>query len=392
MDCWSHDGEAGSPLVSVSHFQGGSGTDEYHLVVVPREYASIETQLDRLERAYRGVLDSAGLSTGTAALRRFFCSDLHNQAEALSRCPIARPTDAEEPCAVSWVGQAPAPPAKVALWAYHVRDPRGELDKAQAGHTLTLKRGDLAHHWTTHLACPKRSGCRDQTLGVFEAYDRLLRERDMRLADHVIRTWLFVRDIDADYADLVVTRREFFAAHGLTPQTHFIASSGIQGSAADAAAKVTMDAYAVSHIRPQQIEYLAAPEQLSPTHVYGVTFERGTSVAYADRKHVFISGTASVDHQGNILHHGDVGRQLARTLDNVEALLGQAGATFHDMGHLIVYVRDPGDHAVVDRQVRERFSRTPTVVVIAPVCRPGWLVEVEGIAVVPATNADCPAF
>ncbi|NLX22654.1 MAG: translation initiation inhibitor [Phycisphaerae bacterium] len=392
MDYWSEDGKAGSPRVSVSRFHGEDGTDEYHLIVVPRLAGSIESQLADIEHAYRAAIASAGLSMSTAVLRRFFCSDPHNQTDALNACSISRPHQADNPCAVSWVGQIPAAPAKVALWAYHLSDPRGELNKRQSGHTLTLVRGDLAHHWTTRLTCPGHSGCRDQTRGIFDAYDRFLTEGGMRLADHVVRTWLFVRDIDADYADLVVMRREFFAARGLTPQTHFIASSGIQGADADIAARVTLDAYAVGNLHEQQIYFLAAPEHLSPTHVYGVTFERATSVAYHDREHIFISGTASIDHRGNILHHGDVGRQLERTLDNVEALLQQAGAAFRDMGHFIVYVRDPADHAVVDHRMRERFGSAPIVVITAPVCRPGWLVEVEGMAVLPASHSDCPAF
>ncbi len=392
MDYWSEDGKAESPRVSVSHFHGEDGTDEYHLIAVPREAGSIESQLGDIERAYQATLASAELSMNTAVFRRFFCSDPHNQANALNACPISRPHHVDNPCAVSWVGQSPATPAKVALWAYHLSDGRGELDKRQSGHTLTLVRGDLAHHWTTRLTCPGHSGCRDQTSSIFDAYDRFLTEGGMRLADHAVRTWLFVRDIDPDYADLVVARRAFFATRGLTPQTHFIASSGIQGADADTAARVTLDAYAIGNLQERQIRFLAAPEHLSPTHVYGVTFERGTSVAYRDREQVFISGTASIDRQGNILHHGDVGRQLERTLDNVEALLHQAGASFQDMSHLIVYVRDPADHTVVDRRMRERFGAAPIVVITAPVCRPGWLVEVEGMATIPASHRDCPAF
>ena len=39
-----------------------------------------------------------------------------------------------------------------------------------------------------------------------------------------------------------------------------------------------MDAYAIGGVESAQIEFLAAPDHLSPTHTYGVTFERGTSV------------------------------------------------------------------------------------------------------------------
>ncbi len=73
----------------------------------------------------------------------------------------------------------------------------------------------------------------------------------------------------------------------------------------DFAADVMMDAYAISGVRKEQIRYLSAPDHLSPTHVYGVTFERGVSVAYQDRKHIIISGTASIDSAGKIVYRDE---------------------------------------------------------------------------------------
>jgi len=392
MDSYSFEGGTPFASVRVSRFQGQSGVAEYHLAVRPTEYGSIDHQLEWVWRAYRNALDSIGLDAGTALLRRFFCSDLSNQAAALEARPFSNPRHADEPCAVSWVRQPSVPPAKVALWAYHVSDPGSKLDKALEDASLTLRRGGLSHHWTTGLTCPTADTPYDQTRGIFERYDAFLRARDMSLADNVIRTWFFVQNVDVNYQGFAAARREFFATRGLTPDTHFIASTGIEGAHADVAAKVVMDAYAISGLRPEQIEFLAALDHLSPTHIYGVTFERGASVAYRDRKHIIISGTASIDHEGKILHPGDVSRQLDRTLENVEALLKQAGANLKDLCMLIVYVRDLSDHAFAWQKTQERFGDAPIVFAVAPVCRPGWLIEVEGQAIVPASNPDLPAF
>ena len=74
-------------------------------------------------------------------------------------------------------------------------------------------------------------------------------------------------------------------------------------------------------------------------------------------------------------------RQSAdRTVENMEALLKQAGATLKDMCVFIAYVRDPSDHAVAWRQMRERFGDVPIEIAVAPLCRPGWLIEVEGVS------------
>lgn len=392
MDFYAHDCGMSCVSVNVSRFRGPSGVDEYHLVVQPTEYGSIDAQLEWVACGYRSTLESIGLSPRTAILRRFFCSDLQNQAGALEACPISRCGQTADPCAVSWVGQPPGLPAKVILWAYHVKDRSGELETGLRGSHLTFRRGELSHHWTTGITCTNDKTSYHQTRGIFERYNAWLREQGMTLADHVMRTWLFVRDIDANYQGLVAARREFFAEHGLTADTHFIASSGIGGSNADPAAIVTLDAYAISGVQPEQIRFLAAPDHLSPTYVYGVTFERGTSIAYRDRKHVIISGTASIDHQGKILYPGDVSRQLDRTFENIEALLKHAGATLNDMSAFIVYIRDPSDCATARQQMRDRFGQAPIAVLVAPVCRPGWLIEVEGTAVVPESNPELPPF
>ena len=57
------------------------------------------------------------------------------------------------------------------------------------------------------------------------------------------------------------------------------------------------------------------------------------------------------------------------------------------MAQLLVYLRDPSDYAVVSRLFAQRFPATPHVILWAPVCRPGWLIEMECIAV-KATDTD----
>lgn len=378
--------------VRVSCFRGAGGVVEYHIVARPIECGSIEQQLEWVWRAYRNALDWLQTDTRSAVLRRFFCSDLSNQVDALEGRAFSNPRNTGEPCAISWVRQPPLPPGKVAMWAYHVCDPAGPLNKQISGGSLVVRRGGLSHHWTTGVTCLDSEMPYGQTRGIFEKYGKYLQSGNMTLADNALRTWLFVQNIDANYMGMVEARREYFAEHGLTPATHFVASTGIEGAHTNVAAKVAMDAYAVSGVRPEQIKYLAALDHLSPTHVYGVTFERGTSVEYRDRRHAIISGTASIDREGNIVHAGDVSSQLGRTLENIDALLKPAGASLKDMAVYIVYVRDPSDHEIAWRQMRERCGEAPFVVVAAPVCRPGWLIEVEGIAIVSTTNPGLPAF
>lgn len=382
----------GVAVVNVSRFRGASGVTEWHITVVPDAAGTLEDHLAQVEIGYHSALAAAGLDFHSAVWRRFFCSDVANQAPVLQHHAFSDPACADEPCAVSHVGQAPLAAAKLALWACHIADPAGPLDKSHDGTTLTLRRGALQHLWSAGMACTDEESCASQTLAVLTDYVARLGVHGLTLADHCVRTWLFQPNIDLDYPGMVTTRREFFATHGLTADTHFIASTGIAGTHALPNTRVFMDAYAVGGLRHDQVDYLTALDHLGPTYDYGVTFERATAVAYRDRKQVFISGTASIDPRGKIVHLGDVVRQLDRTLGNIESLLAAADAGLADMLVFIVYLRDPSDHARVLPVLRERLGDAPMVVLVAPVCRPGWLIEIEGVATVPADHPELPPF
>lgn len=57
------------------------------------------------------------------------------------------------------------------------------------------------------------------------------------------------------------------------------------------------------------------------------------------------------------MYAGDVRRQTERMWENVEALLKEADCGFGDVGHIIVYLRDIADYAVVKEMFDKRFPR-----------------------------------
>ena len=144
-------------------------------------------------------------------------------------------------------------------------------------------------------------------------------------------------------------------------------------------------------LRTEQQRYLYAPTHLNRTSDYGVTFERGTLIQYGDRNHVLISGTASINNRGEVLHVGDIRLQTLRMWENVEKLLAEGGMTYDNVMQIVVYLRDGADYSLVSDMMRERFPRIPYVITLAPVCRPTWLVEMECVAV-KATSNDFPDF
>lgn len=383
--------QTGLVEVSSARFVGSSGTGEYNFMLKPRMPGHFDEQLDWLDSALRDALDRNGLDRKCIVFRRFFCSDLPSQIEKLRSHPFSNPQGVVNG-AVSLVIQPPAPPAEVCLWVYCIEDQDRQTSGVRINGSFSLKRGDLEHVWSTGMACPEKTGPHAQTLAIFDAYNASLNQREMTLQDHCLRTWFFVKDVDFNYDGFVKGRNEVFRGCNLTPRTHYIASTGIQGSYADENALVMMDAYAIKGIEPGQIRHLQALDHLSHTHVYGVAFERATSVAYRDRKHIIVSGTASIDSNGDVVHEGEVVDQLERTLENIAALLAQEAATIGDMQHFIVYLRNPGDAGTILEILDERFGKKPFLVVTGPVCRPNWLVEIEGIAIIPNADDSLPAY
>ena len=211
------------------------------------------------------------------------------------------------------------------------------------------------------------------------------------LEANCIRTWFFVRDVDTQYNGLVKSRRECFMEQGLTPDTHYIASTGIGGTPADPKALVQLGSYAMTGFQPQQQRYLYALSHLNRTIEYGVTFERGTLMQYGDRNHIYISGTASINNKGEVIHVGDIVNQTYRMWENVEKLLEEGGMTYDDVMQIVVYLRDGADYQIVQKLFEEKFPHIPYVITLAPVCRPTWLIEMECVAVKTAKN-DFPDF
>ncbi|HJA80115.1 MAG TPA: hypothetical protein H9784_11215 [Candidatus Desulfovibrio intestinavium] len=313
---------------------------------------------------------------------RLFCSDVYTHARLL---PSIWPDTT--PCQRVLIGQTPLDSAYISLQAYCIRDAQKRLE--QDG-SLLVQHGAYRSLWTLdHPPAPSDS-C-SQSDAVIAALRDKLRRHGMTLRDHVIRTWYYVRDVDNNYAGMIKSRVSQYEACGLGPQTHFIASTGIEACAPQPHTLVWLHGYAQLGLQPEQITYLKATDHLSPTHVYGVNFERGTRILYGDRMHGRISGTASIDHEGHVLHKGDVVRQFERAVENVAALLHEGAMSLQHLQAATIYLRDSHDCPRIAPLVKSLLPANCAVnITHGPVCRPDWLVEIEGEAIAPCQSAFPP--
>jgi len=356
--------------VEIFGFEGGDDVNEYHVMIhAEGRQRTFQQQMDAVLDAFHHILNDE-LKGATAVFKRYFLSDAANQADDVL---MADTSD----CAKSIIEQAPLDGSKIGLWAYLMTGvstqllPSGLYEVRQAGYRH-LWNGS-AHNTATNSEY--------QTRLLFNEYIMQLTQEGCTLKDNCIRTWLFVNDVDVNYGGVVRARNQVFFTQGLTEQTHFIASTGIGGRQQDPQVMTQMDNYAIDGIQPEQVHYLYAPTHLNRTSDYGVSFERGTYVDFDDRRLVMISGTASINNKGQIEHPKDVVKQAHRMWENVAALLSEADCSYEDVGIMIVYLRDVADYETVSELYKNRFPGKPYIIVHAPVCRAGWLIEMECMAI-----------
>jgi enamine deaminase RidA (YjgF/YER057c/UK114 family) len=327
-----------------------------------QQQGSFEQQTADIKQQLDSWLNDNQQTTGELRYCKVFLSDILNQYDTLKASPLYQDCLAQRPCTI--IEQAPADGSKIALLA-------------EAGHN-----DDGFRFQSLRLSDEEAQGVSSylQTLTLFERYIQSLQGTEMTIRDNLVRTWIYVADIDVNYDGVVRARNDVFRRYGLTADTHYIASTGIGGYSQTRHATVAIDFLSLPDVKPGQMKYLQALDHLNPTHEYGVAFERGTRLTLPNREIYYISGTASIDKQGQVLYLGDVERQTARLLDNIRALLADGGARMSDIRYFTVYLRDFADRETVWRYLDNHHPGIPYILLHAKVCRPQWLVEMECIA------------
>ena len=124
------------------------------------------------------------------------------------------------------------------------------------------------------------------------------------------------------------------------------------------------------------------PPTLAPT--FGWT----QVVAATGGKTVYVSGQTSVDAEGLVVGKGDMRTQTRQTFENLKHALAAAGATFDDVVKTNLYVVGLKlEHVPIIREIRSLYVSkdkppTSTLVGVAALVHPDWLIEIEAVAVI----------
>ena len=129
-------------------------------------------------------------------------------------------------------------------------------------------------------------------------------------------------------------------------------------------------------------EFLS-PKTLTPPMGYShIAKARGGSTVY-------LAGQVSSDASGALIGEGNFEAQVEQVFKNLKIAVEAAGGTMADIVKLNIYLvaevapsEVPKLRAIRDRYVNVQSPPASTLVVVTRLARPGWLVEIEAVAVV----------
>jgi enamine deaminase RidA (YjgF/YER057c/UK114 family) len=195
----------------------------------------------------------------------------------------------------------------------------------------------------------------------------------------VPRTWMWLKDILSWYDEFNEVRNEFFTKRGLIgagTRQSMPASTGI-GLGPAGGGTCAMDLIAV--LEPVDCtKYLVAGGKQQSALDYGSAFSRASKTDTPASQTVYVSGTASIDSDGETTHIGDAAGQINTTIENVRAVLSDMHCADEDVVQVIAYCKTTEVEGVFN-SFRDNLP-WPWLTVICDICRDDLLFEIEATA------------
>jgi len=219
----------------------------------------------------------------------------------------------------------------------------------------------------------------EQTENLFAIIERSLSCQGFRL-NNVVRTWFYLANILKYYDRFNQVRNDMFQRAGILPQA-MPASTGIQGCSGNEECLADILALATDENADISVTPVLQSGRQNSAHHYGSAFSRAIRLNHGKRKMLFISGTASIDAQGNTVHVGEPERQVKETLHCLDVLLQEQGLDFSHIQYATCYCKLPAIWDLYQTLHRRmKLPSFPLVPVLADVCRDELLIEIDAFA------------
>lgn len=155
---------------------------------------------------------------------------------------------------------------------------------------------------------------------------------------HVVRTWFYLDKLYDWYAEFNEIRTGFFKQYGVF-DNHIPASTGI-------GAANLHGTYLISNVlavKPKnkdiRIGTVPSPLQCEATN-YQSSFSRAIEIVFPAHRQLYISGTASIDNDGNSAHLGDIASQIDLTMNVVDQIIASRAMNWNNAVRSIAYFKD----------------------------------------------------
>ena len=124
--------------------------------------------------------------------------------------------------------------------------------------------------------------------------------------------------------------------------------------------------------------------KLAPPTVFLPPFPYSLGMVSQGKCTIYVSGQIALDEKGALVGKDDPEAHARQVFANMKAVLNAGGASMDDVVKITMVVKNAADFPKIGA-VRKEFFKEPypaSIVFVAALLNPDWLVEVEAIAVV----------
>jgi enamine deaminase RidA (YjgF/YER057c/UK114 family) len=370
-------------------------------MIAPTSRGDIAMQLDEVLKTLRRVLNSQEWPMVITTQTVFLANP---ESQAVCENSFAA-SELHHAAVTHYVNQPPADGAEIAVEAWAIGGP-GVTVVRQSPHAVLVTYDRL--RWL-HVGVAKTDFPAD---GVHVAAQRMFAQSGRLLTaagmdwSKVVRTWWYLGDITGEvggrqrYMELNRARAEFYGGikfnasqrRESAPSDCYPASTGI-GMTPNTGMILALQALKTD--RPDVLLLPLENPVQTPAYDYepwysprSPRFSRAMALVTSEQITVWISGTASIV-RSEACHLDDIVAQTEQTLDNIAALISSEnferhggaglGAALRELAKIRVYVKRVKDVAACRAVCEQRLGAIPALYLIADVCRPELLVEIEGV-------------
>lgn len=269
-----------------------------------------------------------------------------------------------------------------------------EFNQYETGATCLFHR-ENTHVFIGSVQSNEKNGCLSNAQKVFDTIDELFKMNNFPV-NLIVRQWNYLEDIigfDGEkqkYQEFNNVRSIFYQHH--FNETGFPAATGIgmnRGGIIIEFVAIKSDVVISKPVdNPEQI----AAHNYSKNVLVGngcvlkttPKFERARFMEMFDKKLIFISGTASIVGEKTV-GIDNAAEQTKVTIQNIQRLysadvLAQISKKelMAKYGHARVYIKNRKDFPIIKKTFKTYFGKLPVVYILADICRPNLLVEIEG--------------